>query len=1622
VLSLSAGGAFDFLAAKREHMTLHAIPLIALTDADDEDAELRALALDAADVAQRPLRPAPLLQRVRNLIRLGENTALRRALERDPLTGIFNRHTFSKRTAKMLRRKAGEVYHLMVWDVEHFKVINDLFGLATGDRVLRVIARCIDEQLRGVGTYARLESDRFALCYPARLYEPAELLGFATARLTEMDAGLHVSLYAGVYCVDDVALSVEQMCDRAYMALLTVKGHYHERFAYYDRAMRDRLMLEQRITSEMNAALLAGQFCFYVQPIYSITTGEPFMAEALVRWNHPELGVVPPRDFIPLFERNGFITKLDAYQWENVCKYQSDLIAEGITPLPLSVNFSRLNLLNPDLCRDVLETAEKYGLSPALLKLEITESAYTDHPEQLLSAIQTLRAKGFAILMDDFGSGYSSLSMLKELPVDILKVDMRFLTGMENNARAANIMTSIVRMAKWLDIVVVAEGVETQAQIDFLRSVGCDGVQGYFYARPMPLEDFTTLQRNPARISRPYDGDRERLISDFDLQSLWDDNQQASLLFNGMIGAIGLFEKTGDQLETVRVNQGYFELMGTTPQSLLHREQNPLEKLEPKERQALLNACDRAAVTHAVEQAQLHCPHADGHIMWLDIKVRHLGNVNLGALYYFAIADITRQKELERNYLLYQYATAMLDAYDEVLELNYTDGLATSFLVGGPGCYRTVTLPLESTLAAIPVKRAHPEDRPRLAQALTRETLEAHRQSGSRVPLSIELRTRKGEDPYHWTRITIHLLDDTAGKLRALCCSRHIDEQKQTERMQAEYMALQAKQQEQERYRTILEQTQTALLAWAPACPYAEGNTLAAAYRLSAVSFAELVTARVPADVADAQDAATLRALLSSLDGMTSAVRLLRLTLTGGETRWCKLCLMVQRDEAGDIVAVLATINDVDHEHRIQLQLDTQRMQNERRLSMLSHLYWTLPCIILQLNMSDPPQPIFFNRACWEMFGFSTLEAFDAVARRDLFSLIAPEERAHFLAQLKRCREERTLEAVDVTIVRPDGAPGSLRGNAAVSHGSDGQPMLQLVLLDVTEQREQEMRLDNTRATLERTTDMLQHLLENLPVGVTLFEFGTLPRALYINSRAYSMFGLSDHKPARFMELMRLTGYRLSYGEGEQPIRVLDESDADMANVTRLTQADGTPFWLRAYYTIVPQAATPPLCYAVLVDVTRQVQMERAYNRQTELYRIMMEDSQQIFFDYDLEKEVMHYTLRMPAGNREDRVVENYLRHVRRSTVIHADHIPSFLSCLKRYCRTRTPGKHEFMADFYGTNDFRWYRAYFRTIEDESGTLYRMIGRVVDVQEDKLREAQLGQAKVFRRAVNSVSLFVFAFDLPDMEPHLLSSDEHKSPSFHPFLAYLDPHTNADLLHPDECRAVTDALLPQNLTALFRAGSRELTIPFRAMDRMNNWVWLQMNLHLSAGEGRNTVSGIGYVKVIEDQKKLERKACFDGLTQLLNRATVEEQVEQALAESSEPCCLLIFDVDDFKSINDQYGHRMGDELLRELATAVRAKLRQSDIVGRLGGDEFVALLRGATEDIARDKSTELLATIEALNGTLPEQRGVSVSIGFACSPADGTSFTELYTAADKAMYLAKRKGKNRCCSAQECSPE
>ena len=302
-----------------------------------------------------------------------------------------------------------------------------------------------------------------------------------------------ILFYAGVYPVDNVFLPVDQMCDRAHMALNTVKGRYMTRYAYYDTNMRELILEEQMILREMEFALAEQQFQIYLQPVYSLKDKKTVSAEALVRWIHPLKGMISPARFIPIFERNGFIVKLDHFVWEEACKVLAKQKATLGYVIPVSVNVSRVNFYNADFFASVMALLKKYDLEPWMLKLEITETAYTENPRQLLTVMRSFQEKGFKILMDDFGSGYSSLNMLKNVPVDILKVDMGFVQDVENSDRAALIMKSIVQMAEWIHMGVVIEGVETKPQLDFLEEIGCNDIQGYYFSKPLPVEMFESL-------------------------------------------------------------------------------------------------------------------------------------------------------------------------------------------------------------------------------------------------------------------------------------------------------------------------------------------------------------------------------------------------------------------------------------------------------------------------------------------------------------------------------------------------------------------------------------------------------------------------------------------------------------------------------------------------------------------------------------------------------------------------------------------------------------------------------------------------------------------------------------------------------------------------------------------------------------------------------------------------------------------------------------------------------------------------------------------------------------------------------------------------------------------------
>lgn len=422
-----------------------------------------------------------------------KNEELRYLLEHDALTGLYNRSTFCRKTADFLRQNPNGTYNMVQFDIERFKVINELYGNFMGDRILLLIAEGLQKCLKDKGTYGRLEADHFAVCLPAGTEELQYVREQMDKSLASVKIEQKINLYYGVYTVEDRDMSVDLMCDRANLALRTVKGNSNRSYAVYNDELHQVVLSEQQLTNSMEEALLQRQFEVYYQPVVDLKTGEVVSAEALVRWNHPEKGMVSPGFFIPFFEHNGFIIKLDAYIREEVCRNIMELGRRGLNCVPVSVNVSRLEFYDPNLCRRIIDLTERYRLEPGMMRLEITESAYTDNPQQLLAAMKELQNYGFQVLMDDFGSGYSSLNMLKDVPVDILKMDMKFLENQGISGRGPEILASLVRMAKKLGMHTIAEGIETKEQGDFLRSVGCEYGQGYYYARPMPADAFTNL-------------------------------------------------------------------------------------------------------------------------------------------------------------------------------------------------------------------------------------------------------------------------------------------------------------------------------------------------------------------------------------------------------------------------------------------------------------------------------------------------------------------------------------------------------------------------------------------------------------------------------------------------------------------------------------------------------------------------------------------------------------------------------------------------------------------------------------------------------------------------------------------------------------------------------------------------------------------------------------------------------------------------------------------------------------------------------------------------------------------------------------------------------------------------
>lgn len=417
------------------------------------------------------------------------------------LTG--NYQTFFEKAEKFLSSADQNVeYCIAAIDIEHFKLFNEWYGIAAGDEFLSNIDAILAKTAKaysGVSSY--LFADDFAILIPNKHEYLEEIqdkvIGYV--RTVEENVGFFPAI--GVYVIDGDGITVSTMYDRAVIALASIKGNYANRIAYYQNEMHERLEDEHRLIRDVQNALKNHEFTFYLQPKCNIVNDKIIGAESLVRWIHPEKGLISPGKFIPILEKNGLIGKLDFYIWEAVCQHIRKRLDEGQKIVPVSVNLSRVDMYTMNVAECFEGLVSQYQIPKEALEIEITESAYVEEYDKVTDIITNLKNLGFKVSMDDFGSGYSSLNMLKDINVDILKIDMNFLKMDEGSwNKGTDIIEAVVNMAHRMGLKVIAEGVETENHVKLLREIGCTLAQGYYYYKPMPIADFEVVIADEGKI------------------------------------------------------------------------------------------------------------------------------------------------------------------------------------------------------------------------------------------------------------------------------------------------------------------------------------------------------------------------------------------------------------------------------------------------------------------------------------------------------------------------------------------------------------------------------------------------------------------------------------------------------------------------------------------------------------------------------------------------------------------------------------------------------------------------------------------------------------------------------------------------------------------------------------------------------------------------------------------------------------------------------------------------------------------------------------------------------------------------------------------------------------------
>ncbi|WP_143412180.1 EAL domain-containing protein [Arabiibacter massiliensis] len=1240
------------------------------------------------------------------------------APERDALTGLANRQGFNRAVRRLIDENPQERFVILYGDIDRFKVFNDRFGAEAGDRLLAAVASQIASLLPEHAVAARLRADHFAACLPSSQCDPERTLRQLDAWFGTYPADFAFFIRLGVYEVDDPGLDVSLMTDRALLALRAAKtGAKDSKCARFDESLRDSVVKEQEMAGEMADALASGQFELHFQPQYRYTTGELVGAEALARWNHPQKGLIGPAEFIPVFERTGLISEFDYHMWAEACRclraWLDEAGPDGAARVPrLSVNLSRADIYRDDLCDYLEGLVREHDLPIDLLHLEITESAYVEAPEQLAEAVRRLQGAGFTVEMDDFGSGYSSLNVLKDVPVDVLKLDLRFLDA-RNDTRGGIILASVVRMARWLELPVIAEGVESESQAAYLASIGCDVMQGYWFSKPVDRASFEEVMR-ASRLGGVEDGRRWHAVrreGGEEAAQLWDADSVIALVFNSYVGPAALAEFDGSSFEVVRANDDFHRLLALPLDRFAHTQEEVFGALAEDDAESLQEALGRAAVD-AVGECEL-CVRGRGDDFWVHVSARLLTQQGSVSSLLLLLDETTETKALRDRlraamdgvpgglcfYRLEGERIAMLDFNDAAAEL------------AGYGREEFQKACGEDPLAPVAAGDRW------IVEAVVGEL----RDGAKRAEGTLRIACQGGVE--RWCSMSASVMHRSGGVLYVVAVFLDVTKDKERD--------LQFKARAEQQHQ---------LFDTLPCCIVRytvddEPRMVSAnqeACHVMACSFEEVLSLTKDDVFAPLspegheQLHGILRRLRAGSGPLPFSCQLRR---ADGELRWVEGVSALTVTMDGQTI-VQSAFNDVT---------ETRRQRSETELKRFTAVLCGVFDEVFEVNVEQGtyllkhsmhqspedarPVPIEEALALW-------FEHIPSQKDRDRVGGIVRGFREKLPDEPITCTYRFVVEGRELwyesTFLRASDTSVLCCNN------------------DVT------ARTLAEDARLERRVG---DIVANLPAGIGVYDLdeeGAHPR--YVSDAVCDLVGKSRAE----YDVLIAANATVHDSQAVQRFlaqRASDEGAQDFV-LERTMLRDGQQAVVRVQSRVAPLERGGLRVYAVITDVTEEVRERRRQSWQTERYRLLSELTHAISFDYDSESDTVLLYIDRTGKGMEAQVIPHYVETLSdaRASTVHPESMETVRAMFERVREGTTNEIIEYRADYYGTG-YQWYRTNLFVAHDEGGA-WHLVGLIENIQTE--RELRL-KAEV--DGVTGLSNYAAAHDLVSnalADPHVRS--------------------------------------------------------------------------------------------------------------------------------------------------------------------------------------------------------------------------------------------------------------------------